>query len=394
MRTIGTIPVHRGNENGLLGIALDPDFASNRHLYLFYSAPTPEEQHISRFTLDATTGNIDMASERLLLAFPHQRIICCHSSGSLAFGPAGDLFISTGDDTEHAASNGFAPLDDRLHDEVDSPNLDAKHAFDSRRTSGNTNDLRGKILRIRPLANPGTTPGVNSTYTVPPGNLFDEAVDIANRTRPEIYTMGHRNPFRITVDQETGYVYNGEVGPDANNDNLAARGPRGYDEINQIRSAGNMGWPFCIANNKPYVDFTFPSGPSGAPFDCAGGPTNDSAWNTGLSQVPPARSAMLYWPYGAVAGLPGHPDRQRPHGDRRSRLPLQRGQPARDQVPGLVRRQAVLRRLVARLGRDAGLQPRRQPGQDRPLHAAGRLPPPAGHRDGPGRLALHPRVGA
>ena len=73
VRTIGTIPVHRGNENGLLGIALDPGFASNRHLYLFYSAPTPEEQHISRFTLDATTGNIDMASERVLLAFPHQR---------------------------------------------------------------------------------------------------------------------------------------------------------------------------------------------------------------------------------------------------------------------------------------------------------------------------------
>ena len=63
--------------------------------------------------------------------------------------------------------------------------------------------------------------------------------------------MGHRNPFRIQVDSETGWLYNGEVGPDASGDN-ANRGPRGYDELNQIREAGNMGWPFCIADNKAY----------------------------------------------------------------------------------------------------------------------------------------------
>ena len=118
--------------------------------------------------------------------------------------------------------------------------------------------------------------------------------------------MGHRNPFRIHVDPETGWLYNGEVGPDANADN-AARGPRGYDELNQIRSAGNMGWPYCIANNKPYVDWTWPSGPSGAAFDCANGPVNDSAWNTGLRQTPPAKPAMLYWPYGASPDFPQIP---------------------------------------------------------------------------------------
>ena len=68
--------------------------------------------------------------------------------------------------------------------------------------------------------------------------------------------MGHRNPFRIQVDQETGWLYNGEVGPDANADN-ANRGPRGYDELNQIREAGNMGWPYCIADNKAYRDYDF-----------------------------------------------------------------------------------------------------------------------------------------
>ena len=246
-----------------------------------------------------------MASEKRILEFPHQRIICCHSSGSMAFGPTGDLFISTGDDTQHAESQGYNPIDDRPRTNVPGdPDADANHAYDARRTSGNTNDLRGKILRIRPLASPGDTPGVNSTYTVPAGNLFDEAADLGNQTRPEIYTMGHRNPFRISVDQETGWVYNGEVGPDANSENVN-RGPRGYDEINQIRSAGNYGWPYCIADNKAYTDWQFPSGPSGGSFDCAGGPANDSAWNTGLSQVPPARSAMLWWPYAPYpAGFP------------------------------------------------------------------------------------------
>ena len=55
------------------------------------------------------------------------------------------------------------------------------------------------------------------------------------------------------------------------------RGPRGYDEINQIRSAGNMGWPFCIADNKAVHRLALPERPVRRPFDCAGGPVNDSA---------------------------------------------------------------------------------------------------------------------
>ena len=108
VRAIGTIPVHRGNENGLLGITLDPDFETNRQLYLFYSAPSPEIQRISRFTL-AADGTLDMASERRILEFPHQRIICCHSAGSMTFGPDGNLYISTGDDTQHARVAGLQP---------------------------------------------------------------------------------------------------------------------------------------------------------------------------------------------------------------------------------------------------------------------------------------------
>jgi cytochrome c len=313
-RVIGTIPVHRGNENGLLGLALDPSFASNRHLYVFYSAPPQEGptgvQHVSRFTLKAN-GDLDMASERVLLRIPHQRLICCHSAGSLAFGPDRQLYISTGDDTTPFETSSFAPIDDDVlrNNVPGDPENDANKAYDARRTSGNTNDLRGKILRIVPKPNPTGPPGPGRTYDIPAGNLFPPFASDPARTRPEIYTMGHRNPFRIAVDPETGWLYNGEVGPDANNDN-ANRGPRGYDELNQIRSAGNMGWPYCIAadwrtpsplDSFAYRDFTYPSGPSGDAFDCSGtpggGPVNTSRYNTGLTQTPPAKPAAVYWPY-------------------------------------------------------------------------------------------------
>jgi glucose/arabinose dehydrogenase/PKD repeat protein len=285
------IPVHRSNENGLLGIALDPDFETNQWLYLFYSAPSPEVQHVSRFTLDGDT--LDMESEEVLLEIPHQREVCCHSAGSMTFGPDGNLYISTGDDTAHFASQGFAPIDGRIYDQQQSE--DAKRSYDARRTSGNTNDLRGKILRI--------TPEDDGTYSTPEGNLFPPGTEGA---RPEIYTMGHRNPFRIAVDDETGWIYAGEVGPDAGGDN-PNRGPRGYDEWNQIREAGNYGWPYCIADNKPYRQWNFATSTPGEFYDCENGPVNDSPFNTGLDVVPPAKDAFVWYPYGESPEYPELP---------------------------------------------------------------------------------------
>ena len=114
IRTVATIPVHRGNENGLLGITLDPDFADQPlALPLLQRA---EPRGAARLALHAsrTDGTLDMDSEKLLLTIPHQRIICCHSAGSMTFGPDGNLYISTGDDTQHAESQGYNPIDDRL----------------------------------------------------------------------------------------------------------------------------------------------------------------------------------------------------------------------------------------------------------------------------------------
>jgi cytochrome c len=114
--------------------------------------------------------------------------------------------------------------------------------------------------------------------------------------------MGHRNPFRISVDPKTGFLYWGEVGPDANKPK-DKRGPEGFDEIGQARKAGNFGWPYFIGNNKPYHYFKFTDSTSGPAYEVAR-PVNNSPSNTGLRELPPAQSAFIWYPYGESKEFP------------------------------------------------------------------------------------------
>src|SRR5690606_17565530 len=152
-KTIYNFNVYSGHENGLLGLTLDPNFSKNGWAYFFYS-PTGvgAVQRISRFVISGDSLLAD--SEKVLLEFPFQIDQCCHSGGSLAFGPNGNLFISIGDNTNPFASHGFAPIDER----------EGREPWDAQRTSANTHDYNGKILRIRPEA--------DGTYSIPEGNLF------------------------------------------------------------------------------------------------------------------------------------------------------------------------------------------------------------------------------
>ena len=218
-----------------------------------------------------------------------QREICCHTGGSIAFDKDGLLYVSTGDNStpfdepnQVFVNKGYAPLDDRPGHEQ----------YDARRSSGNANDLRGKILRIRVKP--------DGSYEIPDGNLYSKE---KKGTRPEIYVQGNRNPYRISVDQKNNFLYWGEVGPDAGNDSLDNRGPRGYDEINQARKAGFFGWPLFVGNNYPYYAYDYNTGKSGEKFD-ATHPVNASRNNTGLQQLPQAQPAFIWYPYAASPDFP------------------------------------------------------------------------------------------
>jgi len=164
--------------------------------------------------------------------------------------------------------------------------------YDGRRSSGNTNDLRGKILRIKV--------NEDGTYTIPDGNLFPKGTE---KTRPEIYVMGTRNPYRISVDQKNGFLYWGEVGPDANADSVGTRGSRGYDEVNQARKSGYFGWPLFVGNNYPYNIHDYETNKNGDVYDPAK-PINNSRNNTGLQELPPVSPAFIWYPYAESPDFP------------------------------------------------------------------------------------------
>ncbi|MBD8870412.1 ThuA domain-containing protein [Nocardioides donggukensis] len=275
----GELDVYTGQEFGMLGVALDPDFETNNWVYLYYSPAGSEAiDRVSRIEL---TGNtLDMTTKKDVLEISVQRNQCCHAGGAMEFDNDGNLYIATGDNTNPFASDGYAPIDER----------DGRSAWDAQRTSANTDNLNGKVLRITPTADGG--------YDIPEGNLFAEGVA---KTRPEIYAMGFRNPFRIGLNEQTGKLLVADYGPDAGSAN-ANRGPDGRVEWNILSEPGFYGWPYCVSDNVAYNDRDFAAGTSGGKFDCSA-PVNDSPNNTGLTELPAAIPSTV-WQGKSSTGVP------------------------------------------------------------------------------------------
>lgn len=266
---VGTIPVYpttsglkknvagnKNNELGLTGLALDPNFSTNHYIYVDYEPNTPDVMNISRFTLNGDV--LDLASEKVLLSFPMQKDYCCHTGGSMAFDNKGNLFISVGDNLN---------INDNYVNEANPVTDDQSHA-------ANTNDYRGKILRIHP------TP--EGSYTVPAGNFKDyyasmwSAADLA-KVKPELYTVGHRNPYTISVDTLKNLLTWGDVGPD-----------EGWatEELNSTNKPGFMGWPyFAGAEGNPHYLYRLNKTPAT--------PMNLSPNNTGVKALPAAIGATI-----------------------------------------------------------------------------------------------------
>lgn len=285
-------------EEGLLGITLDPNFATNGWVYVYYS-PFSEidrdtqigQRRVARFTLNPTTDKLDMTSEKVLLQWPAQIHSCCHAGGGMAFDSKGNLYIAVGDNNSSQFSDGYSGNNPE-------PNYKGVSFADARRTAGNTNNLNGKILRIHPEQ--------DGTYTLPEGNLFTgkETAEGGGKTRGEIYVMGVRNPARISIDKKTDTLYAGWVGPDAGEPSTTW-GPAKYDTFSVITHAGNHGWPYCMGNKQPYRDRNLPdpTKPLGW-YDCDH-LKNESPNNDGLVNIPPAEANNIW--YSPQGGAPDYP---------------------------------------------------------------------------------------
>ena len=174
---------------------------------------------------------------------------------------------------------------------------------DARRSSLNTNDLRGKLLRIKVKEGDIAPPEGNvrgAAYTTPPGNLFPEGDPQA---RPEVYAMGFRNPFRVQVD-DNGVAYLTDYSSDSQTPENY-RGPAGTGRVEIVRKPGNYGWPLCNSAQLPFYEWNFnlsrPLNMSDPKqFECDNpnrGPANLSRWNTGRTFTPPITSPDIWYSF-------------------------------------------------------------------------------------------------
>ncbi len=295
---------------GLNGIALDPNFEQNGYLYVYYMEFITSDEHkvqhkktpahLARFTYK--NNAILPGSEKRLITNMLDNLD--HQSGSITFDPAGNLYLATGDDTHAGGYGQYAPLDwsGSADDNCNTVSIHGGNnspcSRDASRSTANTNDLRGKVIRI--------TPQENGTYTIPDGNLFPQT----DSTRGEIYTMGHRVPYRISIDKKRNWLLIGEGGPA--NRGGGKRGPTGHEEFNIAKGPAFFGWPFIHANNKGFRPWTFVEGNNngtqgsvdvtvngGEPWDVNKPILNLSPRNTGKILLPAPIAPVMYFDKGS-----------------------------------------------------------------------------------------------
>ena len=179
-------------EEGLLGLAFAPDYASSGEFYVYYTT-SPRHNRVSRFI--AHGAQADPASEQVILELPPKGYEN-HNGGALAFGPDGYLYVAVGD-----AGGGGDPVNN----------------------GQNTSTLFGKILRID-VSGAG--------YAAPADSPF-----VRGGGLPEIYAYGLRNPWRMSFDAKTGQLWAGDAGQ-----NL-------WEEVNRIVRGGNYGWSVMEGNH-------------------------------------------------------------------------------------------------------------------------------------------------
>ncbi len=192
-----SLNVNSSGERGLLGVAFDPNFASNGFVYVYYTtASSPIHNRVSRFTASAANSDVVAAgSEVQLLNLPNLSSATNHNGGAIHFGTDGRLYIAVGD-----------------------------NATPSNAQSLNT--TLGKLLRI------------NADGSIPGDNPFVSQTTGINQA---IYAQGLRNPFNFAVDRSNGRIQVNDVGQDT------------WEEVNLVSAGANFGWPQTEGPNPPGV---------------------------------------------------------------------------------------------------------------------------------------------
>ena len=181
-----SVSVNTSGERGLIGVAIDPNFAANRYVYVQYTTNSdPIHNRVSRFTASPLNPDIAAAGSEMAIADLDNLDGSYHNAGAIHFGSDGKLYIAAGD-------NG--------------------HSSDAQKVSTRL----GKILRVNPDG------------TIPTDNPFYNTVG----AKKDVWALGLRNPFTFAFSS-TGVMYINDVGQDA------------IEEVNQGTSGGNYGWPTC-----------------------------------------------------------------------------------------------------------------------------------------------------
>jgi cytochrome c len=267
--TVGTITVATGNEDGLIGFVLDPEFASNNTMYFMYSFFGNGESTYRISQMKLIGANLDMASEKILLKINSARDKW-HTAGAMNFDAYGDLWITIGDNETTEAG------------------------------PGNVGDLRGGIIRITPDDS-------ERGYSIPNGNFgahMAEKFRLEGRTelaaqyldtslvKPEIYVKGTRNAYTMQLDPVRRWVAWGDVGPDYQ---------KLSDEYNLVKEPQYAGWPYFAGQ----VDISNENAPYFAAGDVPGGMLKTGPINTLASvkvkQLPPVFEPLLVHKHSACA---------------------------------------------------------------------------------------------
>lgn len=201
-----------GNALQLYGFAFHPDFETNRQCFVCYvlKSGDPEGTRVSRFRASSVDPlRVDLTTEEILITWPGGG----HNGGSLQFGPQdGMLYISTGD-----GSPGFPP--------------------DIHKSGQDISNLLASTLRIDV-----DHPADGMPYSVPADNPFFGRDD----ARGEIWTYGHRNPWRMSFDRVTGDLWIGDVGWEM------------WEMIYRAEPGANFGWSLM-----EHTQVVHPDGPRG-----------------------------------------------------------------------------------------------------------------------------------